>query len=89
MVKSELVFWTAGFVLLTLLINAPLLPWVLRVTGLSAIPEKQLARRRRAVAALADHTASAIEQLRAEEEEMLTGEGRAGGEGVGALGGGG
>ena len=27
--------WTAGFVLLTLIVNAPLLPWVLRVTGLS------------------------------------------------------
>ena len=27
--------WTAGFVLLTLIINAPLLPLVLRVSGLS------------------------------------------------------
>lgn len=27
--------WTAGFVLLTLTVNAPLLPWVLRITGLS------------------------------------------------------
>ena len=27
--------WTAGFVLLTLIVNAPLLPWVLRITGLS------------------------------------------------------
>ncbi|KAI8472713.1 MAG: Sodium/hydrogen exchanger family-domain-containing protein [Monoraphidium minutum] len=72
-VKSELVFWTAGFVLLTLVINAPLLPWVLRVTGLGAIPEKQLARRRRAVAALAEHSAAAMLQLKGEEEEMLTG----------------
>lgn len=30
-----MVLWTAGFVLLTLIINAPLLPWVLRVTGLN------------------------------------------------------
>ena len=30
-----MVLWTAGFVLLTLVINAPLLPWVLRVTGLN------------------------------------------------------
>lgn len=27
--------WTAGFVLLTLIVNAPLLPWVLRISGLS------------------------------------------------------
>ena len=33
--KAEMVLWTAGFVLLTLVINAPLLPWVLRVTGLN------------------------------------------------------
>jgi hypothetical protein len=32
-----MVFWTAGFVLLTLAINAPMLPFVLRVTGLSKV----------------------------------------------------
>lgn len=30
-----MVLWTAGFVLLTLVINAPLLPMVLRLTGLN------------------------------------------------------
>ena len=34
-VKAEMVLWTAGFVLLTLVINAPLLPMVLRLTGLN------------------------------------------------------
>ena len=34
-IKAEMVLWTAGFVLLTLVINAPLLPYVLRWTGLS------------------------------------------------------
>lgn len=34
-IKAEIVMWTAGFVLLTLIVNAPLLPWVLRITGLS------------------------------------------------------
>eukprot|EP00775_Hariotina_reticulata_P013876 gene13876-13995_t len=72
-VKAMMVFWTAGFVLLTLLINAPLLPAVLRVTGLSEVPEKQLARRRRAVAALGDHTATVLEQLRDAEDELLAG----------------
>ncbi len=32
-----MVFWNAGFVLLTLAINAPMLPYVLRVTGLSKV----------------------------------------------------
>ena len=36
MIKSEIVLWTAGFVLMTLLINVPLLPIILRKTGLSA-----------------------------------------------------
>lgn len=34
-IKAEIVLWTAGFVLLTLVINAPMLPYVLRWTGLS------------------------------------------------------
>lgn len=34
-IKAEIVLWTAGFVLLTLIINAPLLPFFLRVSGLA------------------------------------------------------
>lgn len=36
-VKAMMVFWTAGFVLMTLGINAPMLPFVLRVLGLSKV----------------------------------------------------
>ena len=35
-VKAEIILWTAGFVLLTLTINASILPWLLRVTKLNA-----------------------------------------------------
>ncbi len=35
LVKAEIVLWTAGFVLLTLVINASLLPWGLRVLKLN------------------------------------------------------
>ena len=35
-IKAEIILWTAGFVLLTLIINASLLPWLLRVTKLNA-----------------------------------------------------
>ena len=34
-IKSEIVLWTAGFVLLTLLVNGSSLPFILRKTGLS------------------------------------------------------
>ncbi len=34
-ITAEIVLWTAGFVLCTLVINAPLLPFFLRVSGLS------------------------------------------------------
>ena len=32
---AEVVTWTAGFVFLTLVINASILPWVLSMTGLN------------------------------------------------------
>ncbi len=35
-IVAEVVTWTAGFVFLTLVINASILPWVLSVTGLNA-----------------------------------------------------
>ncbi len=40
-----MVLWTAGFVLLTLVINAPLLPMVLRLTGLNKGTHPTLALR--------------------------------------------
>ena len=65
--------WTALFVLCTLLINAPLLPKVLRVTKLDVIPDARLALRRRALRALDAHTASSVAGLRAEEDAMMAG----------------
>ena len=35
-IKAEIILWTAGFVLMTLVINASMLPWLLRVTKLNA-----------------------------------------------------
>lgn len=55
-VKCQIVFWTCGYVLLTLLLQAPLLPWCLKVLKLNTIPEKQLLRRQRAIKALEEHT---------------------------------
>ncbi len=73
MVKAQIIFWTAGFVLLTLLVNAPLLPRVLRWLSLNRIPDKQLRRRQRAIEALGEHTQEIIEELRDDEDELLSG----------------
>lgn len=35
MIKAELVLWVAGFVLLSLIVNAPMLPWLLRMLHLN------------------------------------------------------
>ena len=59
--------------LCTLLINAPLLPRVLRLTKLDVVPDARLALRRRALRALDAHTASAVASLRAEEDAMMAG----------------
>ena len=72
-VQSEIVFWTAGFVFLTLLVNAPMLPTLLRWTKLNAIPPRQLLRRRRAIEALEARTAEAVDELRTVEDELLSG----------------
>ncbi len=71
-VKAQMIFWTAGFVLLTLTINAPLLPSVLRWTGLAALSPGEVRRRRQLVAALAAHTEEVLDELR-QDEEMLAG----------------
>ena len=35
MIKAELVLWVAGFVLLSLIVNAPMLPWLLHILHLN------------------------------------------------------
>ena len=35
MIKAELVLWVAGFVLLSLIVNAPMLPWLLNILRLN------------------------------------------------------
>lgn len=65
--------WTSGFVLLTLLINAPLLPIVLRLTGLATLGHHKVKMRGKAVRALERKTAEAIQILKDDEDEMLRG----------------
>ncbi|KAL0021928.1 hypothetical protein WJX79_007439 [Trebouxia sp. C0005] len=73
MIKAELVLWVAGFVLLSLIINAPMLPWIMRITSLNTVPEGKLRMRRKAVIALAAHKQEGLQQLKDDPDEMLRG----------------
>ncbi|KAL0054880.1 hypothetical protein WJX82_003714 [Trebouxia sp. C0006] len=73
MIKAELVLWVAGFVLLSLIINAPMLPWIMRITRLNTVPEGKLRMRRKAVIALAAHKQEGLQQLKDDPDEMLRG----------------
>ena len=70
---SQIALWTAGFVVMTLFINAPLLPWVMRKTGLAAIASVKRRMRAKAVRALVRFTNAAIEDLKDDQDEMLRG----------------
>ena len=71
--SSQIALWTAGFVVMTLVINAPMLPWVMRKTGLAAIASVKRRMRAKAVRALVRFTAAAIEDLKDDQDEMLRG----------------
>ena len=72
-VQASVVLFTVVFVLLTLLVNAPMLPWVLRWTGLSVVPQQHVKMRAKAVHLLAKHTEQILQELRDDEDEMLRG----------------
>ena len=66
--------WSSAFVLLTLLINAPLIGPVMRWTGLSAVTAEKMRGRRAALAALRQFTRSVVEELKHDKGEFLQGE---------------
>ena len=66
--------WTAGVVVLTLLINAPLIPLVLKWTGLSQVSPVKAKIRAKAARAFARYTQNAIKELQNDEDEMLRGQ---------------
>lgn len=74
-VQATVVLFTVVFVLLTLLVNAPMLTWVLRWTGLSLVPPQHVKMRKKAVQLLAKHTEQTLQELRDDEGEMLRGAG--------------
>ncbi len=73
LVTAQLVFWSSGFVLLTLLINAPLMPWFMRRTGLVEQSRAGKVVRAKARRALLRFTAAAIRDLKEDDDEILRG----------------
>lgn len=65
--------WTAGVVVLTLLINAPLIPLVLKWTGLSQVSPVKAKIRAKAARAFTRYTENAVKELQNDEDEMLRG----------------
>lgn len=70
-VKSSLALWTAGVVLCTLLINAPCLGFVLRVTGLTKVSLLTLQSRDKARQQFLKFTTDCIHELQSDEDELL------------------
>jgi hypothetical protein len=71
---QQLALWTAGIVVCTLVVNAPLMPLILRWTRLSDISPVKVRMRGKAARALLRYTHTAIEDLQHDEDEMLRGE---------------
>lgn len=74
-VKAELAIFSAGFVLLTLLVNAPLAQPLLTLLRLDRIRQEQLAMRKKVKETFSKHTLGLLEDLQAEQDddELLQG----------------
>ncbi|KAK9866895.1 hypothetical protein WJX84_006646 [Apatococcus fuscideae] len=72
-VVSQIGLWTAGIVLLTLLINAPLIRPCLSWLGLDHVPSTQANIRAKAIQALLTYSDRAIHDLQRDDHEMLRG----------------
>ena len=70
----QIALWTAGVVVLTLIVNAPLLPILVDWTGLAEVSAVKARIRAKAVRALLRYTKAAIYDLQHDEDEMLRGE---------------
>ncbi|GMH41236.1 hypothetical protein BSKO_09146 [Bryopsis sp. KO-2023] len=72
-VRAQIALWTSGFVLLTLLVNAPMIPVLLRWTGLNRVTLIKLHMVERAKEALTDYTDKVISLLQSNKGGMLRG----------------
>lgn len=70
LINAQMVVWGAGFVTLTLCVNAPLIGSVLSATGLNRVSAPKLAIRRKAKRALMRFTAVAVNDLQQDNDEV-------------------
>ncbi|KAL3155128.1 Son of sevenless 1, variant 2 [Trebouxia sp. C0009 RCD-2024] len=70
---AQISMWTAGIVVLTLLVNAPLIPMLLKWTGLSQVSPVKAKMRAKAARAFSRYTENAVDELKNDEDEMLRG----------------
>jgi len=63
LVREQIVVWTAGFTLMTILINVPLLPWLFKLTGHTKRATGQAYLHKRAIVSLHKFTSEAVESL--------------------------
>lgn len=62
-VKLQMVVWTAGFTLMTILINVPLLPWLFKLTGHSSRAAGQAYLHTKAIESLQKFTSETVESM--------------------------
>lgn len=72
-VRAQLALWTCGFTMLTLLINAPAIPWLLRVTGLDKISDLRRNLREKARESLMEYTKQLISKFKDKGDETMRG----------------
>lgn len=72
----QLVLWTAGVVVLTLAVNAPIIPGLVGRLGLLDIPLVKRRMRAKAARSLLRFSGHAVHDLQADPDEMLRGEPR-------------
>ncbi|DBA77107.1 hypothetical protein WJX77_005031 [Trebouxia sp. C0004] len=70
---AQMSMWTAGIVVMTLLVNAPLIPLLLKWTGLSQVSPVKAKIRAKAARAFTRYTQNAVKELKNDEDEMLRG----------------
>ena len=72
-VRAQSALWVCGFVLLTLLINAPGIPYLLKFCGLQNLSPLQLKYRKKSEDALLEYTRATIDDMKADSAAVMRG----------------
>lgn len=72
-VRAQSALWVCGFVLLTLLINAPGIPFLLKICGLETLSPLQIKYRKKSEDALNEYTQSTLEEMKSDSLTVVHG----------------